>query len=24
MLVLPKGVRHMPAYLSRSAQEELV
>ena len=24
MLVLPKGVRHMPAYLSRSAQEEMV
>ena len=24
MLVLPKGVRHMPAYLSRSVQEALV
>ncbi|WP_027161032.1 alpha-ketoglutarate-dependent dioxygenase AlkB [Mesorhizobium sp. WSM1293] len=24
MLVLPKGVRHMPAYLSRTVQEELV
>ncbi|MES0199452.1 alpha-ketoglutarate-dependent dioxygenase AlkB [Mesorhizobium sp. M0011] len=24
MLVLPKGVRHMPAYLSRSVQETLV
>src|SRR5262245_41431396 len=24
MLVLPKGVRHMPGYLSRGAQESLV
>ncbi|TIO21085.1 MAG: alpha-ketoglutarate-dependent dioxygenase AlkB, partial [Mesorhizobium sp.] len=24
MLVLPKGVRHMPGYLSRTEQEALV